>query len=235
MRFKRLLLSLVVGAAGGVLGAVLAVGVSAFITNDGGDTSIIFAPKTSERQIGSSSVRVTYPVIADSAVNEAIERDMARRVASFTQTVASATPSRPYELTGGFNRPYLTRERLSYVQTVYEYTGGAHGITHVSGENRRRSDGSTIELTDVFDRDRAYLQFLASSSRAQLKERLPSLFESGLQPTVDNFDNFYLGPDHFVVIFPQYQVASYAAGTQEVSFSYDELKPYLRPMFRPSR
>jgi hypothetical protein len=230
MRGKRLLLSLVVGAAGGIAGAALALS-GAVLLGDDERSHTVFAPETVERTVGSSTVTVTYPTIGDTAVTAVIAQDIEARVASFEQAVASATPAQQFELTGGFNRPYLTRDRLSYVQTVYEYTGGAHGMTHVAGRNLRRPDGGEIKLTDVFRKDSDYLQYLASSSRSQLRSRLPSVFEDGLEPTRENFDNFYLGPDSFVVIFPQYQVASYAAGTQEVAFSYEELEPYLQRSF----
>ena len=55
----------------------------------------------------------------------------------------------------------------------------------------------------------------------------------GVTPEALNFQSYAIEGDALVLIFPPYQVAPYAAGTQEVSIPLSQLKEILKPAYQP--
>jgi len=103
--------------------------------------------------------------------------------------------------------------------------------------------GRKLELRDFFKENSHYLDTIShycidSLSRKLLKAERPAYrlsvldnIKDGASAREQNYRCFYLTPKGFVIVFPPYQVAAYAAGTQKILIPYEVLKRVMLPEF----
>jgi len=169
--------------------------------------------------------------------------------------------SPPYNLDLEFNIARRTSDFVSVLANGSVDTGGAHPAALIASFNLHTSDGKLIELADLFADAGAALELLSAEARRQLegtfeaklrdvtpeKERTAALknmhewIEQGTQAKAENFavflvDGLETKAIGLTLIFPPYQVASYADGTQQIEVPakvfYQLLKPEYRDAFQ---
>lgn len=126
---------------------------------------------------------------------------------------------------------------VSYIYTIYLDTLGAHGNTYFHTFTFDKKTGAPLKLGDLFTPNASYLQTLSTLARARLPRAMGEYavlrdIEQGTTPEEANFENFYLENGDFVLLFPPYQVAAYAAGPQIVKIPRTELAAILREEYR---
>lgn len=127
---------------------------------------------------------------------------------------------------------------VSYIFTLYEDTGGAHGNTFFHTFTFDTTDGRYLSLADFFTPGTPYLDTLSRLSRAKLPDVTGrnmadlSTINSGTTPEEKSFVNFFFDNRDFVILFPPYQVAAYAAGPQTLRIPRSELSTILKPEYR---
>ncbi|MHB8710226.1 MAG: DUF3298 and DUF4163 domain-containing protein [Minisyncoccota bacterium] len=143
--------------------------------------------------------------------------------------------------TGSLQIAYLigsSTRTLSYIFTIYEDTGGAHGNTIFHTFVFDTATGKNLSLADLFTPGAPYLDTLSQISRAKLPNVIgadiadPATISSGTTPDDKNFSNFFFDNTDFVILFPPYQVAPYAAGLQTLRIPVSELSDILKPEYR---
>lgn len=134
---------------------------------------------------------------------------------------------------------YRSPHTVSYVYTVYTDTLGAHPNGYFYTVVFDTETGAELTLGDILEGE--WLPYVADQSRRQIVNRLAEayggaervvLFEEGLAPREGNFLNAYLDGEDIVILFDPYQVAAYAAGSQEVRISRSEVRDFLRAEYR---
>ncbi|MEO8959078.1 MAG: DUF4163 domain-containing protein [Rudaea sp.] len=182
-------------------------------------------------------------------------------VSAGTDTRSKDEPT--YTLDLEFDVARNTSDFVSVLATGSEFTGGAHGLPIQASFNWHRSDAKLVALSDLFVDADAALRALSDESRRQLEGRfetrmrddssamtatqkaseiasMKSWIESGTAPKATNFEVFLVdGLDTqaigLTLIFPPYQVASYADGAQQIEVPakvfYSLLKPEYRDAF----
>lgn len=110
---------------------------------------------------------------------------------------------------------------VSILQSIYTYSGGAHGMTIRYSMTADRATGEIIKLADLFA-DKTYLNVLNELAKDQNKDKY--LFDK-VQLTGN--EDFYLTDKGLTVYFQLYEVAPYAAGFVEYFFPYDEIAPLM--------
>lgn len=135
---------------------------------------------------------------------------------------------------------YSSPATLSYVYLIYEDTLGAHPNTYYRTFTFDKKTGAELGLQDIFA-SADYLSVLSNESRnrlpALLKARTsydpdPDMLAAGTTADAANFQSFYLDGADFVIIFPPYQVAAYAAGTTELRIARSALGNTLKAELR---
>ncbi|MHB8660473.1 MAG: RsiV family protein [Minisyncoccota bacterium] len=127
---------------------------------------------------------------------------------------------------------------VSYIFTIDSDTGGVHGSEYFRTFVFDTATGQNLSLTDLFTPDAPYLDTLSQISRAKLPGIIgsdsadPSTISVGTMPDAKNFQNFFFDNTDFVILFPPYQVASYAAGPQTLRIPVSELSNILKPEYR---
>ncbi len=119
-------------------------------------------------------------------------------------------------------------------------TGGAHPSHGEDTLNFLLPYGAQVFLPEIVDGTRG----LAAVSRLAAAELVrtiasgdeaasdPDTIKGGTMPVADNFKAFVLLPGKLHLFFPEYQVASYAAGPQEAFIPLAALKSVIRPDWR---
>ena len=157
-----------------------------------------------------------------SFINAQIEEAVTSSVAEFRalppNPPESATPQNSFD--GSFDSVYVGPDVVSVKLILSQYTGGAHPLTLVSGLNYDRATGRQFLQSDAFAMLGLSVEEISAAATTELKTELgDSMFEEGANTNPENFSSFVISENEITFIFQQYQVAAYAAGVQEVSFS----------------
>lgn len=126
---------------------------------------------------------------------------------------------------------------LSYIYTIYGFTGGAHGNTDFKTFTFDTETGTPLALADLFLPGTDYLGTLSQLARARLPVVIGDGYDmneikDGTAPTPDNFRSFFFDNGDFVVLFPPYQVAAYSEGPQTLRIPVSLLSSILKPQYR---
>lgn len=161
---------------------------------------------------------------------------VAKAVADFKQSPVDENPP-----PGSMGSSYDVRYKLlsapgdifSIKFDVEGYSAGAAHPYHFSQTvNYNLEQGADISLADLFLPNSDYLQAISTYCIAQLKSRDIG-FEGGItqgaDPTPDNYRSWNITLDGLLITFDEYQVAAYAAGPQQVTIPFSELKPLIDP------
>ncbi len=152
------------------------------------------------------------------------------------EEAGGAPPGQPWSLEIGYAAPYRS-DRLAAVRLGgYDYRGGAHGMPIIETLLVDLADGRLLAPADLFQPNSNWPSVLSEQARAALKGRDglgpdQDWLHRGTAPEADNFQSLLPGTDGLTLIFPPYQVASYAAGVQEVSVPWRALAGLLNPAF----
>ena len=111
-------------------------------------------------------------------------------------------------------------EIFSLGQTVYRFTGGAHGMSSLTATTVRISSGQAIGLADLFLPGSDYRERLDGAVRRVGAARgLPLWGYNGVKENA----NFYVTDKGLVLFFQPYEIAPYSEGIVKIMVPYQEL------------
>lgn len=121
-------------------------------------------------------------------------------------------------------------QTVSYILSMYQYTGGAHGTTVVRAFTYDKK-GRFVGEKELFG-DNNWRPLVSSLSYQYLKEKLrdattDQAVKEGTAPVGDNLAVWYLRGDTVVFVFGQYQIGPYVLGIQEVPIQKETLRSVL--------
>ncbi len=148
------------------------------------------------------------------------------------------------ESSGDYFMPYSCESNFRYVsyndgklinimQEGYDYYGGAHGMPTWNSMVYDLETGESKNFGDLFDITEEELNELAVKYITEHMNEIGEYYWDGYEDTVRDYTNlndaaFYLTDDGVVLYYAPYALASYAAGFQEATIPYSELKPNFR-------
>lgn len=160
-----------------------------------------------------------YKHIAKTLMKKARNVLLPEAVDEWRYSVENGYPFRPFESVMKYTVTYNTSDILSLFYDVYDYTGGAHGITKRFGDTWRSSTGWFLELADFFPRGTNYKkQVLENSIRIatqQIAEGTHQYFDNYRKLMKKYFSptKFYVLPDGIASFYDQYAIAPGYEGT----------------------
>lgn len=130
----------------------------------------------------------------------------------------------------GYDVEYLSKDLVSIRYLVeFYYAGAAHPGHYFKVINFDLKSGKDIRFDELFVDNGKALNFLSAYCRNQLEKKDIFLFEEGLQPIRENFNNWNFESEGLRISFDPYQVAPYAAGSPSILVPYTQLDEYLDP------
>jgi len=122
---------------------------------------------------------------------------------------------------------YEDDKNISFLLSVYTFTGGVHGETTLIPINYSKNTKTLLSLKDVVGGtlSQAVLTKLSQESRKLLQEQQKKgvfnsnteWIEQGTEPSEENFSVWLFKGDHIRIVFQQYQVAPYSEGMPEIT------------------
>jgi hypothetical protein len=135
-------------------------------------------------------------------------------------------PFNAYELTQVYEVTFNALPVLSLYSDVYEYTGGAHGMTDRTGNTWDLARCRMLELKDLFLRGYDYtnpiLKYVAAEAFRRQQSGEAQYFEGMIENIQRYFDpkNFFLSCRGLQVFYPLYSIAPYYVGIQVFTVPY---------------
>lgn len=132
----------------------------------------------------------------------------------------------------------LGAHTASYVYTLHLDTLGAHPNAFYRTFTFDSATGAELGINDLFVARSEYLKRLSAIAEFELTKSLKDFADidyirQGVAPEGQNFQSFAIDGNNLVLIFPPYQVAPYAAGSQSVSIPLSQLADILKPEYQP--
>lgn len=136
-----------------------------------------------------------------------------------------------------FEKATETDSTISFSDSYYSFTGGAHGIYGTGYINFIKKTGRQIKFADLFQMDK--LAGLTATAEDHFRKMSnltadQTFDEAGFFIEDDSFylsQNFLLKQDSITFVYSIYEIAPYAAGEIALTIPTKKLKPYLRPSF----
>lgn len=178
------------------------------------------------------NIEATYPVTKDIGINDMFKMFAEDQIAQFkNDTSWVMDPSIQSASEGSLSLDISYREEKStiadnYIFTITTYTGGAHGL-QVTRTFAFDEYGAPIAVSDLFSNADAGLKSVATFVQSELTKKKISdadWIKDGAAANQDYYRNFIIGDTGVTFIFDPYQVASYAAGTQNILVPFSVFK-----------
>jgi hypothetical protein len=179
------------------------------------------------------------PAAVAGKINAAIGARVSGYVSDFKSSMAGMSGESDCSLDGSYKVAYASPSLLSLTFNVDEAMG--NGFSVAGSLNFEVSDGTAIELPDLFTDTETALGVLSTESRRQLPGILVAasgvpnsspdiaLIEDGTKPLIGNFEAWALTPAGLQITFQTAQVAGRWAGTPTVTIPWADLASVIDP------
>lgn len=199
----------------------------------------VIQDKTISENLKDGTIHITYPITKSAALNEAInsfvsaqEKDFKDNISGMSD-ISSATGSLDISY-----KSYLSDRTASFNFDVNSDTGGAHGNLNTITFNYDKTLDKILAIKDIFIGQPDYLVQLSNMVKPLIQSELAksqfqddAWLEEGPGAKEENYKQFVFTKDGLTFFFDPYQVAPYAAGSQDITLSYQSISTLLRPEY----
>lgn len=197
------------------------------------------------------SIDVAYPMINESLpgakqANKEIEDELNLQISQFEKEATSLDYSVTLPKTvksyvdGGYLVEFENDRVLSLSFGAEWYIrGAAHPYHTVHTFIFDKKLGKIVAGQDLFKASSKYLEYLSAYAYKDLVQQAKEgdvdfsydddTIKSGTQAALENFKHVLPIQEGLAIYFDEYQVAPYAAGSQQVVIPYEKLKDYAEP------
>lgn len=199
-----------------------------------------------------TSIDITYPTINEALpgarqANEVIQNELDLRISQFEKEASSSLEDAtdlPETIKsyaeGGYVVEYENDRLVSLLFSAEWYLrGAAHPYHTIHPYVFDKKLGKLVPVQDLFKPNSSYLDYVSSYARADLVQQSKEgdagftydeeMLKSGTEAVLENFRHALPLKEGLVFYFDEYQVAPYAAGSQQVVVPYGKLKAYVEP------
>jgi len=189
------------------------------------------------------SIEAKIPEIGNEKIDKELNGFVKKIILDFTQkspklpTINGQKPSWKNELWIS-PKIYECSENIKSVRfDVYQFTGGAHGMTSIFTKTYNLKTGEEITWDDLFQNEYNPLLTIGPIVRHNLKVKLGEMADDkwinkGTSETnLENYKNWVLEKEGLRIIFSYYQVGPRPAGMPEVLVPWEKINSILKPSF----
>ena len=134
-----------------------------------------------------------------------------------------------YELYIDYKLTYNKNNIISIPMNIYEFTGGAHGMTYLNSYNYNLINGKKLKLSDIFKENIDYKKIIDNYIKYVIKKN-PDIYFQGNDgfKGIKEEQSFYIEDDGIVIYFDLYEIAPYYVGIPKFKIKYDEFIKYFK-------
>ena len=204
--------------------------------------AFIYADNTTEKHILESTERydlkIDYPSIKNKKIKEKVMEYIDGQKEEFMNVVKKSEDieiSSKYDFNLSVNVNDYKNITHVYMLT-FAYTGGAH---YTRDDTSLYYDNKTKEFVDLkyFFKDEESFKKLSSIAYYYVLKLEDKTFDElwvkrGTDPTIDNYQHFNFKDEGLEILFPPYQIASWADGEIKITIPYEEINDLLKEEYR---
>jgi len=126
-----------------------------------------------------------------------------------------------WEYKTSYEVAYNKNNTLSVIMYDYQYTGGAHGHSGAETYNFNLNTGNRILIHDVLKNRNNYLKVQKHAYNTIINSSNPFFYVQSLDEVkIDKNTQFVYADGGIKLVFQEYEVAAYAAGSPKVNIPY---------------
>ena len=182
-------------------------------------------------------LKIDYPNIDNKKIMDKIEEYVNYQKDGFLDIVEKSKEIEQPKYDFNLNVNVSDYKNISYVyMTTYAYVGGAH---YTRDDTSYYYDNDAKEFIDLkyFFKDEKTFKKLSSIAYYYVLNIKDNNFDElwvkrGTDPTIDNYRHFKFTDSGLEILFPPYQVASWADGEIKITIPYEEINDLLKEEYQ---
>ncbi|MDD3341062.1 MAG: polysaccharide deacetylase family protein [Bacilli bacterium] len=183
--------------------------------------------------------KVSYPILSLKELDTSITSYIKNLKAEFVKKAETDKPKEPYELNVSYAKN--TYQDITFLElTVYKYTGGNHYAREEKSYYFNFKTKKQLRLSDFFLEGKDYLHELSKYAKEEVLNYASSKGKTfdeawvnkGTEEKEENFKHFFFNDSGLTIIFPPYQVSSWADGEVRITIPFTKINRYLKEVYR---
>ena len=182
-------------------------------------------------------LKIDYPNVENKKIKKKIDEYVTKQKDDFLNNVKAVEdieqPKYDFNLSVNVN----DYKNITHVYMLtFSYTGGAH---YTRDDTSLYYDNKTKEFVDLkyFFKDEESFKKLSSIAYYYVLKLEDKTFDElwvkrGTDPTIDNYRHFNFKDEGLEILFPPYQIASWADGEIKITIPYEEINDLLKEEYR---
>lgn len=182
-------------------------------------------------------LKIDYPNVKNKKIKKKIDEYVKEQKDNFLNNVKEIEdleqPKYDFNLSVNVN----DYKNITHVYMLtFAYTGGAH---YTRDDTSLYFDNKTKEFVDLkyFFKDEEAFKKLSSIAYYYVLKLEDKTFDElwvkrGTDPTIDNYRHFNFKDEGLEILFPPYQIASWADGEIKITIPYEEINDLLKEEYR---
>ena len=182
-------------------------------------------------------LKIDYPNVENKKIKKKIDEYVKEQKDNFLNNVKAVEdieqPKYDFNLSVNVN----DYKNITHVYMLtFAYTGGAH---YTRDDTSLYFDNKTKEFVDLkyFFKDEEAFKKLSSIAYYYVLKLEDKTFDElwvkrGTDPTIDNYRHFNFKDEGLEILFPPYQIASWADGEIKITIPYEEINDLLKEEYR---
>ena len=182
-------------------------------------------------------LKIDYPDVENKEIKKKIDEYVKKQKDDFLNNVKAVEdieqPKYDFNLSVNVND---YKDITHVYMLTYAYTGGAH---YTRDDTSLYYDNKTKEFVDLkyFFKDDEAFKKLSSIAYYYVLKLEDKTFDElwvkrGTDPTIDNYRHFNFKDEGLEILFPPYQIASWADGEIKITIPYEEINDLLKEEYR---
>lgn len=182
-------------------------------------------------------LKIDYPDVENKKVKQKIDEYVKKQKDDFLNNVKAVEdieqPKYDFNLSVNVND---YKDITHVYMLTFAYTGGAH---YTRDDTSLYYDNKTKEFVDLkyFFKDEESFKKLSSIAYYYVLKLEDKTFDElwvkrGTDPTIDNYQHFNFKDEGLEILFPPYQIASWADGEIKITIPYEEINDLLKEEYR---
>ena len=150
-------------------------------------------------------------------------------ISEYNYSMKNGFPFRPYDAVMQYTVTLNDNCHLSTYYDQYEYTGGAHGMTHRASDSWNLQTGQYIKLKNLFPNSKNYRQIILDEiiiiADQEFNKNPSMFFEDYKELIVKSFneESFNLNPHTLSFYYQHYDIGPYSSGIIVFDIPYKTL------------